>query len=248
MTVESGGSVIAYQPATGGTGLMGVVPRLWQTVANQYGGDLLNPETNLRTAAYVLNSAYLARQDWTQATATFGGALDAAGQPAGRGQAYIDQISAVFAALSFDPASAGGPTVDASAPAPERDRSAADALGWAMTTLGTPYVWGGESYKEGGFDCSGLVLWAYAQVGKTVPRVAADQWRFVERIDANEAVPGDLIFFRDTLGPNTGITHVGFYAGDGLMLHAPKENDAVRVVSLNTTYWRSHLAGYGRVP
>src|SRR5207249_4094688 len=205
--------------------------RQWQQVANQFGGDLLNPETSLRTAAFALTQDYLALQDWTKAAAYYGGALDQTGNLAGRGQAYINQLQAAFAALAFDPATAGGPTIDASAPAPV-DHTAADALGWAMTTVGTPYVWGGESYKEGGFDCSGLVYWAYSQVAKTLPRTAVEQWAFVERIDVSDLEPGDLIFFHDTLGPGSGITHVGLYAGDGMMLHAPQENDAVKVVSL----------------
>jgi cell wall-associated NlpC family hydrolase len=129
----------------------------------------------------------------------------------------------------------------------------------ARTTMGTPYVWGGESYQEGGFDCSGLVQWAFAQVGATLPRTAAEQWDATTRIAAAEVEPGDLIFFVNTyevaepertrLGTSGQriITHVGFYAGNGLMLHAPKEGDVVRLTTLSTAFWRARLVGYGRV-
>jgi cell wall-associated NlpC family hydrolase len=138
-------------------------------------------------------------------------------------------------------------------------QGAEHALRIAMTTLGTPYVWGGESYEEGGFDCSGLVQWAYNQIGAQLPRTAAEQFVATTRIDPRSVKPGDLIFFVNTYGvdQNDGariitteqrvVTHVGIYAGNGLMLHAPQEGDYVRLANLNTSFWRTHLAGYGRV-
>ncbi len=128
-----------------------------------------------------------------------------------------------------------------------------------MTTIGTAYVWGGESYEEGGFDCSGLVLWAYNQIGAELPRTAAEQFDATARIDPRSVKPGDLIFFVNTYGIGTDegariitteqrvVTHVGIYAGNGLMLHAPQEGDYIRLTTLNSTFWRTHLAGYGRV-
>ena len=103
--------------------------------------------------------------------------------------------------------------------------TAAIAVRAAMSQLGTPYLWGGES--PAGFDCSGLVQWAYAHAGVALPRVAQDQY------DAGPAVPndqpllpGDLVFFG--AGPRA-VSHVGLYLGDGRFVDAPHTGATVRV-------------------
>ncbi|MGH3454434.1 MAG: C40 family peptidase, partial [Nocardioidaceae bacterium] len=99
----------------------------------------------------------------------------------------------------------------------------------AMTQLGVPYVWGGE-VPGVGFDCSGLVQWAYAQAGITVPRTTQQQVLIGAPATLDDARPGDLIFTR---GYEGGVVidfgHVGIYAGGGLELVAPHKGAVVRM-------------------
>jgi cell wall-associated NlpC family hydrolase len=96
------------------------------------------------------------------------------------------------------------------------------AIDLAQQHLGVPYVWGGES--PSGFDCSGLIQYVYGQLGVNLPRVAADQARVGQPVASlAEALPGDLVAFG---GP---VDHIGIYAGNGLMVVAPKTGDVVKV-------------------
>jgi cell wall-associated NlpC family hydrolase len=100
----------------------------------------------------------------------------------------------------------------------------------AQEQLGVPYVWGGESLAEGGFDCSGLLQWTYKQFGIDIPRVSRDQATVGREVSAAEARPGDLVFFkRDRPAPD----HIGMYAGDGKWVVAPKTGDVVKMQSVD---------------
>lgn len=127
----------------------------------------------------------------------------------------------------------------------ESDRRGS-ALLHALTAIGMPYVAGGMAFEHGGFDCQGLVLWAYRYVGRELPAGADAQWDATERIGEDEARPGDLVFFAGTWA--WGISHVGIYMGDGMMLHSPTEGKVVEVIPIHGPYWGAHLAGFGRVP
>ena len=99
------------------------------------------------------------------------------------------------------------------------------AVDAAQQFLGVPYVWGGES--PSGFDCSGLVQYAYGQLGVSLPRVAADQARVGQPVASlADARPGDLVAFHDP------VDHIGIYAGNGLMVVAPKTGDVVKVQAI----------------
>jgi cell wall-associated NlpC family hydrolase len=92
----------------------------------------------------------------------------------------------------------------------------------AKRALGTPYVWGGES--PGGYDCSGLMQWAYREAGIDLPRVSRDQAKAGREVSAAEARPGDLVFFdRKT------VDHIGMYAGNGQWVVAPSTGDVVKL-------------------
>jgi peptidoglycan DL-endopeptidase CwlO len=99
------------------------------------------------------------------------------------------------------------------------------AVDLAQQHLGVPYVWGGES--PSGFDCSGLIQYVYRQLGVNLPRVAADQARVGQPVAGlADAVPGDLVAFNDP------VDHIGIYAGNGLMVVAPKTGDVVKVQAI----------------
>jgi peptidoglycan DL-endopeptidase CwlO len=99
------------------------------------------------------------------------------------------------------------------------------AIDLAQQHLGVPYVWGGES--PSGFDCSGLIQYVYRQLGVSLPRVAADQARAGQPVAGlADAVPGDLVAFNDP------VDHIGIYAGNGLMVVAPKTGDVVKVQAI----------------
>ena len=87
----------------------------------------------------------------------------------------------------------------------------------AAEFLGTPYLWGGRS--DTGIDCSGFIQTVYGMHGAALPRDSRDQFKALEpyTTDINEAKPGDIVYFNTSGGP---ITHVGFYIGNGVLLHA----------------------------
>lgn len=99
------------------------------------------------------------------------------------------------------------------------------AIAAAMSKLGTPYLWGGTG--NGGYDCSGLVMTAFSAAGKSLPRVASAQYAATQRIGADQAQAGDLVFWG---GANAH--HVGIYVGNGQVLHAPRTGDVVKVAPL----------------
>jgi cell wall-associated NlpC family hydrolase len=100
----------------------------------------------------------------------------------------------------------------------------AAVVSYAESQIGTPYVYGGDT-PETGFDCSGLVVWAYGLAGVVVPRVANDQWHDEPHVAFDALVPGDLVFF----GSGDYADHVGIYIGDSAMVDAPYTGADVRV-------------------
>jgi cell wall-associated NlpC family hydrolase len=98
------------------------------------------------------------------------------------------------------------------------------AIAAALSQLGTPYVWGGSA--PGGFDCSGLVQWAYGQAGVALPRTTYQQWHAGPHIAASALEPGDIVFF-DRVG------HEGMYLGNGRYVEAPHTGTVVRTMPLD---------------
>ena len=112
----------------------------------------------------------------------------------------------------------------------------------AMGMVGTRYLYGGTDPLEG-FDCSGLVHYAYGQAGYAVPRTARELFRAARKIAVGEADPGDLMFFQD----QTKLSHVGIYVGDGLFVHAPASGQNVSIARLDAPYYQQHLVAVGRL-
>ncbi|GHD36741.1 C40 family peptidase [Nocardiopsis kunsanensis] len=112
----------------------------------------------------------------------------------------------------------------------------------AETQLGVPYVWGGTTPNEG-FDCSGLLQWAFAEAGVSIPRVTHDQWNAGTRVDYADMERGDLIFWRSDPTAPEYISHVAIYLGEDQMLEAPRTGLDVQVTPVRT----ENLAGVVRV-
>lgn len=106
-------------------------------------------------------------------------------------------------------------------PIPTANTIGAQALRWALSRRGDPYVWGAAGPSS--FDCSGLVLWAYAQVGISLPHFTGAQWNMGIHVARSQLQPGDLVFFYADIG------HVGLYLGNGLMVDAPDFGENVQV-------------------
>ncbi len=114
----------------------------------------------------------------------------------------------------------------------------------AQDMLGVPYLYGGTSPNRG-FDCSGLVQYAYSQAGIRVPRTTGEQYRAALPIKRHALRPGDVIFFR-THGRRF-VSHVGIYLGDGQFIHAPSSGKQVSIDNLQDDYWRRHYTSGGRM-
>jgi peptidoglycan DL-endopeptidase CwlO len=111
-------------------------------------------------------------------------------------------------------------------------------VGVAMQYLGTPYVWAGAS--PGGFDCSGLVMYAYQQVGVSLPHSSYAMWDYGVPVSRDQLEPGDIVFF-------DGLGHVGLYVGGGDFIQAPQTGDVVKISSLDEGYYASSYVGARRI-
>ena len=124
-----------------------------------------------------------------------------------------------------------------------RDRTAELVVN-AMGLMGVPYRRGGNN-ADSGFDCSGFVRSVYEQsIGLLLPRKASEQAAATEKIGRKDLQPGDLVFFNTM---RRAFSHVGIYIGDGKFIHAPKPGQAVRVDSMDASYWLRRFDGARRV-
>jgi len=159
-----------------------------------------------------------------------------------RSRLFPFAVAVVVAGIAAGPAgaiadgSSRGPSAVVAIPAPTRAERAAKL---ALEAVGIPYRWGGESPSTG-FDCSGLVRWAYGRVGVDLPHSSYALYSEGRRVRESGLEAGDLLFFE-------GLGHVGLYLGRGRMVHAPQSGRTVEVVRLATTNYGSRLIGARRV-
>jgi len=113
------------------------------------------------------------------------------------------------------------------------------AAALAQQYLGVPYVWGGAS--PSGFDCSGLVVYVYGQLGVSLPHYTGALWTSGSHVGSDQLAPGDLVFFYPDLG------HVGIYIGGGLFIHAPHTGDVVKISALSDPWYASAYMGAVRI-
>uniref|UniRef100_A0A923JMD6 C40 family peptidase n=1 Tax=Pseudomonas zanjanensis TaxID=2745496 RepID=A0A923JMD6_9PSED len=127
---------------------------------------------------------------------------------------------------------------------PMATKTTSNVLSRAVNVLGTPYRWGGSSPSKG-FDCSGLVKYAFNDTTFDLPRtsnaMAAGHGEKVERKDLK---PGDLIFFKLK---SRRVNHVAIYLGNDRFIHAPRRGKSVTIDTLNKPYWNTHYVVAKRV-
>lgn len=110
----------------------------------------------------------------------------------------------------------------------------------AVRQLGVPYRYGGNT--SAGFDCSGLVHYAYSKAGRSIPRTTGSQWRGLRPVAADSLRVGDLLFFKI----NGKVSHVGLYLGSGRFVHAPSTGRDVSIEDLDSDFYRQAFVRGGR--
>lgn len=128
------------------------------------------------------------------------------------------------------------PDLPATTSASEESRNATAAR-LATRYLGAPYVWAGSS--PSGFDCSGLVMYAFGKVGVAIPHNAAQQFRLGTPVDRGRLIPGDIVFFHQ-------LRHNGIYLGDGRFVHSAKPG-GVKIARLDDDWFRARWVGARRL-
>ncbi|WP_260957457.1 C40 family peptidase [Pseudomonas citri] len=148
------------------------------------------------------------------------------------------------------PSSKNGPTVQPVSTVngklvpPMATKASSNVLSRAVNVLGTPYRWGGSSPSKG-FDCSGLVKYAFNDATFDLPRTSnAMASGHGEKVDRNDLKPGDLIFFKLK---SRRVNHVAIYLGNDRFIHAPRRGKSVSIDTLNKPYWDSHYVVAKRV-
>ena|GEM_PF-1544866 len=151
----------------------------------------------------------------------------------------VDGARAESPSIIWEPS----PGADSDAPAAADSRQVNYRMAMAAKKmLGVPYRWGGTT--PAGFDCSGLVYYAYRKVGLNPPRTTWDQYQRVRRVDPSNLRVGDLLFFR--LG-NGRVSHVAIYLGQNQFVHAPATGSRVSYARLTMPFWRQRFIRAGRL-
>jgi cell wall-associated NlpC family hydrolase len=220
--VESGFGANMGPSAAGAVGYCQFLPATWSAYGVDGDGDGIADPYNYRDCIPAMGRYLMANgapPDMRRAIFAYN-----------HSSPYIELVLAVAAGYGYvDPSSIPG-----------------RAVSLARAQIGAPYAWGAQGPDA--FDCSGLVLWIYGQLGLQVPRTAQQQFDWATPIDPSQLQPGDLAFFENTYPSPDRITHVGIYSGSGMVVMATTTGDYVREVLLSDPYWSAHFAGAGRPP
>lgn len=220
--IESGFGANMGPSSAGATGYCQFMPGTWAAYGTDGDGDGIADPYNYRDCIPAMGRYLMANG----APADLRRALFAYNHS----WAYVDTVLAIAASYGYvDPSSL-----------PAR------ALDLARSRIGSPYVWGAEVPEA--FDCSGLVLWVYGQLGLQAPRTAQQQFDWATPIEPSQLQPGDLTFYENTYPSPDRITHAGIYAGGGMVVMATTAGGYVREVAMSDPYWSAHFAGAGRPP
>lgn len=150
-------------------------------------------------------------------------------------------LAFALAAIVF---ACAAPTASARLDGPPRRERSEPTLGQraarvALKAVGVPYRWGGSS-PASGFDCSGLVYWAYGRLGVSVPHSSYALYGLGRSVRRSRLRAGDVLFF-------SGLGHVGVYIGRGRMVHAPQSGRTVEVVRLARSHYGGRIVGARRL-
>ena len=181
-------------------------------------------------------NALIQQQEAAQAAA----AAAAFNQKVAAQRAAAAQAAALASQSTRTDGGGGGDVSTGPAPGtdiPPPGSGAGAAIAAAESQIGVPYVWGAEDPGVG-FDCSGLVAWAWGQAGHPLPHYSGAQYDDTTHIPLSDIAPGDLLFY----GPG-GDEHVAMYVGGGQMIEAPETGETVHITGVRT----DGLAGVGRV-
>jgi cell wall-associated NlpC family hydrolase len=143
-----------------------------------------------------------------------------------------------LAAVQQGTVNSGGGTTHAVYAGPTGSQ-ADTAVAFVFKQLGCPYSYGSTGPCSVGFDCSGLVMKAWAAAGITIPRDTYSQWAALPHISESDLQPGDLLFYN-------GIGHVAMYVGGGMIIDAPSAGQPVRELSMNTDWYAGSFDGAAR--
>jgi peptidoglycan DL-endopeptidase CwlO len=152
-----------------------------------------------------------------------------------RQQQQVRLRNTVVGATAQAPTSPNDPSAVATVAPPSRYGG---VVGVAMAQLGKPYVWAAAGPNA--FDCSGLVVYAYAAVGVSLPHSTYAMWNLGVYVSRDQLQAGDLVFF-DNLG------HMGLYIGGGQFIQAPRTGDVVKISSLNEGWYAATYVGARRI-
>jgi cell wall-associated NlpC family hydrolase len=146
----------------------------------------------------------------------------------------LPQLPALQASLAGVPGA-----IPTALPAVGGNGIGAQAVLLAEQFLGVPYVWGGATPATG-FDCSGLLMYVYGQLGVRLPHYSGYQWYYGRRVAPDRLQPGDIVFFHASAN---GPQHEGMYIGAGEFIHAPHTGDVVKISSLYDTEYALTYVG-----
>jgi peptidoglycan DL-endopeptidase CwlO len=151
-------------------------------------------------------------------------------------KAILDSLTAQQqAAVDTGTSNGGGGSTTAKYTGPTTTQ-ADKAVQFVFDQLGCPYVFGSTGPCSDGFDCSGLVMSAWASAGVTIPRDTYEQWAALPHIPVSEIQPGDLLYYND-------VGHVAMYVGGGMIIDAPTSGQDVREIPMDTAWYADSLVG-----
>ncbi len=149
-------------------------------------------------------------------------------------QAELDKLTAPPPSTTTTTGSTGGITYRGPA-----SGSARVAVSFALSQVGAPYSWGGTGPYNAGYDCSGLVMTAWAQAGVQIPRTSYDQWAALPHVSTADIQPGDLMFY-------DGEGHVAIYVGNNMIVDAPQPGQNVEEIPMSTSWYAQTFDGAAR--
>ena len=109
-------------------------------------------------------------------------------------------------------------------------------VSFALSQLGAPYTWGGNGPYSSGYDCSGLVMTAWAQAGVQIPRTSYDQYAALPHVPTADIQPGDLLYY-------DGEGHVAMYVGNNMIVDAPQPGETVEQIPMSTSWYAQSFDG-----